>query len=89
MAALAGPVDRPQLLGRGRILTAPLLGRSGGGPLAGPAVGRQPAAATPVELRRRPNPATPRATLDPAHAAAPLERLPRRAFAEARARRVK
>ena len=35
VAALAGPVDRPQLLGRGRVLAAPVAGQAGGGPLAG------------------------------------------------------
>ena len=71
VAALAGPVNRPQLLGRSRVLAAPLAGRSGGGPLAGLAVGRQPAAAAPVELTRRPDPATPRAALDRGHAVSP------------------
>ena len=89
VAALAGPVDRPQLLGRGCVLAAPLSGRSGGGPLAGPAVGREPAAAAPVELSRLPDPATPRAALGRGHAAAPPERSVRQALAEARASRVK
>jgi hypothetical protein len=71
VAALAGPVDRPQLLSRGRVLAAPLTGQVGGGPLAGLAVGRQPAAAAAVELGRRPDPATPRATLDRGHAVSP------------------
>ena len=89
MAPLANPVHRPQLLGRGRILAAPLGGQAGGGPLAGPAVGRQPATAPAVELTGRPDPAAAGATLARGHAAAPPERLPRRALAEARARRVK
>jgi hypothetical protein len=77
------------LLGCSRVLAAPLSGRSGGGLLAGLAVGRQPAAAAPVELPGWSDPATPRATLDRVHAAAPPERLLRRALAEARAKRVK
>jgi hypothetical protein len=89
VAALAGPVDRPQPLGRGRVLAAPLVGRPGGGALAGPAVGRQPPAPAAVELAGLPDPAAPRAALARTHAAAPPGRLPRRALAEARARRVK
>ena len=41
-AALADPVDRPQPLGRGRVLSAAAAGLAGGGALAGLAVGRQP-----------------------------------------------
>jgi hypothetical protein len=89
VAALAGSVNGAQLLGRGQVLAAPLAGLVGGGPLAGLAVGGQPTTEAPVELRRRPNPATPGTALGRAHAAAPPERLPRRALAEAKAKRVK
>jgi hypothetical protein len=89
VSALAGPVNSPQLLDRSQVVAAPPSGEASGGPLAGLAVGRQPTAAAPVELSRRPNSATPRTTLDRGHAAAPPERLARRALAEAKAKRVK
>ena len=34
MAALAGPIYRPELLARGRVKPAPAPGEVGGGPLA-------------------------------------------------------
>jgi hypothetical protein len=89
MTPLANPVHGPQLLGHGRILAVPAAGQPGGGPLAGLAVGRQPASAPAVELTGQPDSAAAGATLARAHAAAPPDRLPRRALAEARARRVK
>jgi hypothetical protein len=88
MTPLANPVHRPQLLGHGRILAAPAPGQASGGPLAGLAVRRQPATAA-VELTGQPDPAATGATLARGHAAAPPDRLLRRALAEARARRVK
>jgi hypothetical protein len=71
VAALTRPVDRAQLLGRGRVVAAPVAGQAGRGLLAGPAIGRQPAAAAAVELSGRPDPATPQATLDRGHGVSP------------------
>ena len=45
MAALAGPVDRPQHLGRGGVLPLTSAGLAGGGAGAGLAVGGEPLAA--------------------------------------------
>jgi hypothetical protein len=54
VAALAGPVNRPQPLGRGQVLTASLAGQARGRPGARLAIGRQPpATAAPVELTDR------------------------------------
>jgi len=70
-ATLTGPVNRPQLQDGGRVPPAPLAGRSGGGPLAGPATGRQAGALAAVELPGRLDHAAPRTTLDRDHAATP------------------
>jgi hypothetical protein len=67
VAALTGPIARPQVFGPGRIMAAPLSGQVSGGPLAGLTVGRQPAAAAAIELTGRRDPATPGQRLtDPA-----------------------
>jgi hypothetical protein len=74
VAALTDPVDRPQPLGRGQVLAAPLSGQARGGPGAGLAVRRQPpATAAPVKLTGWLDLATAGTALGPgtAHAAAP------------------
>jgi hypothetical protein len=71
-AALADPVDRPQHLDCGGVVSAAAMGLASGGTSTGPAIGRQlPAAATPVELRSRLALAAARTALDGGHAADP------------------
>jgi hypothetical protein len=70
-AALASPINRPQVLRRGRVLAA-AAGLAGGGPAAELAIRRQPPAATaPVELLSRLDVPAAGTALDTRHAAVP------------------
>jgi hypothetical protein len=71
VAALTGPIDRPQLLDGGLVLAAPAAGRPDGGPLARPAVGRQLGVSTAVELTGRLDLAAAGTALGGGHAADP------------------
>jgi hypothetical protein len=71
MAALTDPVDRSELVDGSLVLAAPAMGRSDGGPLAGPAIRRLPGPLAAIELVGRLDLAATRTALDRGHAAVP------------------
>jgi hypothetical protein len=73
VAALPGPVDRPELVDGGRVLAPAAASRPDGGLLAGPAERRQPGPLATVELAGRLDPAAAGTALGGGHAAVPSE----------------